>query len=137
MPGAIRLEIVDGVPVARLTDTHGAFEPAVDLVAGVIRRMVAEGHPHLLLDVADAGFAAPALVDRLRMVRQWADAADGRLRIAVVAPASFIDHDRFGVVAAGNFGLAAQVFDREADAVAWLLAERADELRRNAALPKK
>ena len=140
MPGstpceALRLEFIGDVPVARLADTHRVFEHAVDLLTEVIRLTVAEGHPHLLMVGSDIVFAAPTLVDRLRMVRQWAEAADGRLRIAMVVPPSFIDPERFGVVAAGNFGLAAQVFAQEADAIAWLREERAAELRRSAPLP--
>ncbi len=135
MPGsvsrdALRLEFVDDVPVARLAEAHTVFEHAVDQIAGVIRRAVAEGRPHLLLDVGGIAFDAPTLVNRLRMVRRWADAADGRLRIAMVARPEFIDSERFGVVAAGNCGLAGQVFEREEDAFAWLREERAADLRR-------
>jgi hypothetical protein len=128
-PETVRMEVVDGVPVARLTSAHTVFDRAVDQLAGVIRRAVAEGQPHLLLDVGDIAFDAPTLADRLRMVRLWAEAADGRLRIAMVARPEFIDAERFGVVAAGKFGLAGQVFEREDEAIAWLRDERAAELR--------
>lgn len=137
MPASIRLEIVDDVPVARLAHTHRVFDRTVDLVTGVIRRIVADGHPHLLLDAVAVTFDAPAMVDRLRMVRQWAEAADGRLRIAMVVRSTFIDPERFGVVAAGNYGLAAQVFEHETEAIAWLLAERAAELRRSASRTRR
>lgn len=126
---ALQLEIVDDLPVVRLAATHTVFEQAVAQIADVIRRAVAEGQPHLLLDVGSIAFGAPTLADRLRMVRQWADAADGRLRIAMVARPEFIDAERFGVVAAGKFGLAGQVFEREEEAVAWLREERAADLR--------
>ena len=125
------LEMVDGVPVVRLMATQRLLDQAIDAATVVIRRMAAEGQPHLLLDARDASFDAPSLVDRLRMVRQWAEAAGGRVRIAVVAPPEFIDPERFGVVAAGKFGLAGQVFDGEAEAVAWLHEERPAELRRS------
>ena len=123
------LEMVDGVPVVRLMATQRSLDHAIDAATVVIRRMVEEGQPHLLLDARDASFDAPSLVDRLHMVRQWAEAAGGRVRIAVVAPPEFIDPERFGVVAAGKFGLAAQVFEGEADAIAWLHEERAAEQR--------
>lgn len=125
---ALQLDIVDGLPVVRLPGRH-AFHEAVDLVADVIRVAVAEGRANLLLDARGSAFGAPTLVDRLRMVRRWADAADGRLRIAIVARPDFIDAERFGVVAAGGFGLPGQVFELEEDAIAWLRDEHAAELR--------
>ena len=125
------LEMVDGVPVVRLMATQRLLDHAIDAATVVIRRKVEQGQPHLLLDAKDASFDAPSLVDRLRMVRQWAEAAGGRVRIAVVAPPEFIDPERFGVVAAGKFGLAGQVFEGEAEAIAWLHEERQAELRRS------
>lgn len=124
------LETVDGVPVVRLGATTPLFAQAVERVAAAVRRMVAEGQPHLLVDVGNVAFDAPSLVDRLCMVRQWAEVAGGRLRIAMVARPEFIDPNRFGVVAAANFGLSGQVFEREADAIAWLRAEHEADLRR-------
>ena len=126
----LSLDEVDGVPVARLSHRHAVFEDAVDLVTGVLRRARAEGFPHLVIDVRDAAFPPPTLAQRLDMVRQWAEAADGRLRVAMVAPPRFMDPERFGVVAAGNFGLSGQVFLLEHDALAWLHDEHAAELRR-------
>lgn len=116
------LELVGDIPVARLGPTH-RIRRVTALVSDVIRRTVAHGHPHLLLDAVDVRFGLPGVATRLSMVREWADAADGRLRVAVVLRRDCIDPDRFGVVAAGNFGLPGQVFDREADAIAWLRAE--------------
>jgi len=130
LQAALHRERTGDVPVARLASLPMGFDLAVDLFTEAIRGAVADGEPHLLLDVRNASFAPPTLVERLRMVRQWAEAADGRLRIAMLARPEFIDPERFGVVAAGNFGLAGQVFDREEDAVAWLRAERAAELQR-------
>ena len=118
----ILLDFVDDIPVARLAPLH-RVQRAAALVSDAIRRTVAQGHPHLLVDAGDVSFDPPSLAVRLSMVRAWAEAADGRLRIAVVVRPDCIDPDRFGVVAAGNFGLAGQVFDREADAIAWLRAE--------------
>jgi class 3 adenylate cyclase len=133
---ALPLHLIDGVPVARLTERHRVFEQAVELLAGAIRQAVADGHPHLLADVSAAAFEAPSLASRLGMVRQWAEIANGRLRLAMVAPRSFIDPEGFGIVAAGSFGLAAQVFVLEADAVAWLREEHAADLRRRATPPR-
>jgi len=128
--GALQRERAGDVAVVRLTPAHTVFDHAVDLVAECIRDLVAEGTRHLLIDARQPAFPSPSLVERLRMVRQWAGAADGRVRIAMLAPAAYIDPERFGVVAAGNFGLAAQVFVHEDDALAWLHEEHAAEVRR-------
>jgi hypothetical protein len=133
---SLSLELMDDVPVARLLSTQRVFDRAVERVAELIRETVAKGQPHLLLDVRDAAFQSPSVVDRMRMVRLWADAADGRLRMVVVARPEFIDPERFGVVAAANFGLTVQVFEREEDAFAWLRAERAAELERRGRPPR-
>jgi hypothetical protein len=125
------------IPVARLGSGDRVFGHTVDRIAAVIRRLVAEGQPHLLVDGGDAAFGSPSLADRSRMVRLWAEAAAGQLRIAVVVPPDFIDPERFGVVSARNFGLAAQVFESGGAAVAWLRAEHAAELRRKAVLPRE
>jgi hypothetical protein len=125
------LDMVDGVPVLRLVATQRVFDDAIATVTAVVRRMLAQGLPHLLVDARQAGFDVPSLVDRLHMVRQWAEAAGGRVRIAVVAPPEFIDPERFGVVMAGQFGLAGEVFEGEPDAIAWLQEEHEAELRRN------
>lgn len=37
----------------------------------------------------------------------------------MVVPPEFVDPEKFAVVAAANFGLAANVFNNEADALAW------------------
>ena len=54
------------------------------------------------------------------MVRQWLEASKGMLKIAFVVPADFIDPEKFGVVAAANFGITADVFTTEDDALDWL-----------------
>lgn len=127
--------MLDDLPVARFAASPLLFDHAVPLITGVIRRLVFEGVPHLLIDASRVRFAPPSLVDRLRMVREWADAAEGRLRIAMLARPEFIDPERFGIIAAGNFGLSAQVFDIEADAIAWLRVERAADLQRTDSRP--
>lgn len=67
------------------------------------------------LDVEPPGVAA-----RHAMVREWAEAAQGMVTIAVVVPPTYIDPEQFGVVTAANFGLAGNTFSNEAEATAWL-----------------
>lgn len=48
----------------------------------------------------------------------------GHVAIAMVVPPAFIDPERFGVVAAGNFGMHGNVFSNESEAQAWLFDAR-------------
>lgn len=134
-PNILRTGSVEEVPVARLLPVADDFDAAMDAVAGAIRGAVAQGHPHLLIDGLDVAFGPPELLDRLRMARSWAEAADGRLRVAMLVRPEFIDPERFAVVAASNFGLASQVFEQESDALAWLRAELEADRRRASSRP--
>jgi hypothetical protein len=93
------------------------------LVEAIVQAREA-GMRALLAVLRDIDFASPGLAQRHVLVREWADAAQGRVRIALVLPAQFIDDEKFGVVAAANFGLHGNVFTTETDARDWLLAQR-------------
>jgi hypothetical protein len=134
-PEILWLGRVEEVPALRLLPTADDFDAALDAVAGAIRGAVAQGHPHLLIEALDVAFGPPELLDRLRMARAWAEAADGRLRVAMVVRPEFIDPERFTVVAASNFGLASQVFEQESDALAWLRAELDADRQRASSMP--
>jgi hypothetical protein len=134
--GATNAPMLPDVPVVRLEPGDRPFDAVIERVARVIEGLVREGQPHLLVDATQAGFASPGLAERVNMVRRWAEAAVGRVRVVVVARPEFIDAERFGVVAARNFGLSAQVFAHEREALQWLTEERAAELNRSAA-PKQ
>jgi hypothetical protein len=122
------LEDVDGVPVVRVPSVHG-LDRLVELVAAAIRQAVARRRPHLLVDASAFAAEPPSLSVRHRIVRHWAEAANGRLRLAVMVRPDCIDPEHFGAVAAANFGLSGQIFDLEADALAWLHDEHAADLR--------
>lgn len=79
-----------------------------------------EGLRALLVDILEVRFEPPSVAERHVMVRTWAEAAQGMLRIAMVAPPTFIDPEKFGVIVAANFGLPGNVFSSEAEALAWL-----------------
>lgn len=119
---------LDEIPVARFAASPLLFDHAVPMITQLIEHLVAEGKPHLLIDARQVKFSPPSLVERLRMVREWAGVAEGRVRVAMLTRSEYIDPERFGIIAAGKFGLSAQVFDVESDAIAWLRAERTAEL---------
>jgi hypothetical protein len=120
----IRLDIEDRVAVFRPMPVE-LLRHAVNLVEQAIHSARRQRCTALLVVYeAPGGFAPPSLAMRQDMMRRWARAADGVLRIAMVVPARYIDEDRFGVAAALNYGLSSNVFTCEADARAWLDAHQ-------------
>jgi hypothetical protein len=119
-----RLEVIDGVGHFRLSGTW-RFRQAVQAVGAAIATADQRGLALLLVTTIEAtGFEPPTMADRHAMVREWSQAAKGHVAIAMVVPEAFIDPERFGVVAAGNFGMQVSVFTRETDAMDWLLQLR-------------
>lgn len=101
------------------------FRPLAALVTNAITEVRARGLRDLLVDITGArGLAPPSLGERHGMVRDWAEAAQGKVRLAIVVPPEFIDAQRFGVVAAANFGLVGNVFEGRDEALAWLRDSR-------------
>ncbi len=118
-------EMVDEIAVLRISGRF-SFELAVQRVSAGITQALEQGHDCLLVDGLDvAGFNPPSIPARHEMVRHWAAAAQGRVCVAIVICGTFIDAQKFGVLAAANFGLAANVFETMADGRAWLLGQRA------------
>lgn len=98
----------------------------VDLIAEAIGRCRHRGVHKLLVNTTGiTGVAIPSLVDRFLAVEEWAAIADGMVVVAMVARAEYIDPGRFGLKVAAHFGLTANVFVDEADALAWLAATSA------------
>ncbi|MEO6364879.1 MAG: hypothetical protein ABIO38_02365 [Luteimonas sp.] len=119
-------EMRDGIAVLRIRG-RSSFELAVQRVAAGIAHALAQGHDCLLVDGRDvAGFNPPSIPARHEMVRYWAAAAQGRVRVAVVIGGAFIDAEKFAVLAAANFGLVANVFETMTEASDWLLGQRAE-----------
>jgi len=93
----------------------------VDVIAAAIGRCRHRGINALLVNTTGVtGVAIPSLVDRFLAVEEWATIADGLVVVAMVARAEYIDPGRFGVKVAAHFGLMANVFVEEANALAWL-----------------
>jgi hypothetical protein len=66
------------------------------------------------------GFDSPSVTQRYFFVERWALVAGARVRVAMVARAEMIHPQKFGVMVAQNRGLDSDVFDSEAEAIAWL-----------------
>ena len=113
-----------------LRDGWARYRPQgeVTLVEGVgqVTRVITfcreRGVPRLLVDVtALHGYAMPTLADRFWMAQDWAEAARGQVTLVVVAFAEYIHPAKFGVMAAADAGLRAEVFASEDVALEWLL----------------
>jgi hypothetical protein len=107
----------------------GRFEPvgratlvdAVDLVTGAIGFCRQNGISKLLVNANQLrGLPVPTTVDRFLMAREWADASQGAVTVAIVVASEYVDPERFGVKAAADAGLTAGVFTSEAEAGEWL-----------------
>jgi hypothetical protein len=99
---------------------HEAIRLVTEAIALTRERKI----PRLLVNITGlTGFPSPNLADRYFILREWADAAKGSLRLALVARPEMIDPEKFGVTVAGNAGLTAEVFTSESEALIWLNEE--------------
>lgn len=115
------LEVMDGIGRFRLSGAW-RFPQAVQAIGAAIAKADQLGLARMLIVTTEAtGFDSPSMADRHAMVREWSQASMGHVAIAMVVPPAFIDPERFGVVAAGNFGMHGNVFSSESEARAWLL----------------
>lgn len=124
-----------GVPATFVMEAdRGLYRPVGSVsfdeaVAGVRAAIAAAGSNQaedLLVDTtALTGFPSPGTFQRFLAAVAWAEEARGRLRLAMVARAEMIDPQKFGVTVAINRGLVSNIFTTEAEARAWLDANRA------------
>jgi hypothetical protein len=98
-----------------------SFDTAVDWVATAISAARREQVAELLVDsTALFGFATPDTFQRFLAVVNWAEGAEGRLRLVMVAREELIDPQRFGVTVGLNRNLVNNIFTAESEAIAWL-----------------
>ena len=113
-------EIVDGRGYFRPTGSMSLRE-AVVLVEHAIASARDQGLKQLLIDATHlSGFSPPTIFEKYNFVTQWAAAAAGKIRVAMVARPEWIDPQRFGVTVAANHGFEADVFVSEGEAIQWL-----------------
>jgi hypothetical protein len=127
--GTIALEAMSEPDPFELIEDRAVFRPsgqvsldeAIQLVTSAIT-FARERHIRKLLVVTSGlkGFEPPSITDRYFFVQEWALAAKGAVRVAVVARPEMIDSRKFGVTVAVNRGLVGDVFASEEEALAWL-----------------
>ncbi len=98
-----------------------SLQQAIKMVAAAIS-LARERHVrNLLIDVSHlTGFKPPSVIDRYHFMHEWARAAGGTVRIAMVARPEMIDPQKFGVTVGVNLGLTSDVFASEEEALRWL-----------------
>jgi hypothetical protein len=76
---------------------------------------------NLLVDITNlTGFEPPDIALRYFIIHDWARAAGGSVRVAILVRPEMIDHQKFGNTVAANAGFAADTFTTEEDALTWL-----------------
>jgi hypothetical protein len=125
--------LMDALPDFQIVDGRAVFRPsgkvslreATALVTAAIRLARERAIGRLL--VVTSGWAelpSPSVSERYEFAKEWAEAAESSIRVAVVARPQLIDHEKFGVTVARNRGLIADVFTSEEQALAWLLNDK-------------
>ncbi|QDU25342.1 hypothetical protein ETAA8_04070 [Anatilimnocola aggregata] len=98
-----------------------SFDEVVALVSAAITAACAQQVEELLVDTTGlTGFHSPSTIQRYAAVVKWAESANRRLRLAMVAQQEMIDPQKFGVLVAGNRGLDSNIFATQTEARAWL-----------------
>ena len=97
------------------------FDEAVVLVRTAIGVAYSGQGKDLLVDTtALTGFPSPDTFQRFLAAVAWAEQAEGRLRLAMVARPEMIDPQKFGVTVAPNRGLISNIFPSDSEARRWL-----------------
>lgn len=124
---------MDTLPNFELAGEYAVFRPSGEVTLHQVAEMIASAltlaREHrvskLLVDTTGlTGFQSPGVIDRFYLIREWAKAADGVVRMALVASPRFIDLEKFGVTVARNIGFYADVFTSEEEALKWLNGQR-------------
>jgi hypothetical protein len=119
-PEIIAFDFIDDIAVFRIVGQYTLPE-GIDRIGLGIAQAHAKHIRKLMVVITDAtGYGVPSLSMRLSMMRAWADAARGLVRVVMVCRPEFIDPHKFGITMAANFGLAANVFETEDEALGWV-----------------
>jgi hypothetical protein len=98
-----------------------SFAQGVAQIRAAIAEACARGGRDLLVDTTQlTGFDLPTDEERIAAVTGWADAARGRLHLAIVARPEVIHPERIGVSVGINRQLFNNIFTTEAGAIAFL-----------------
>ncbi len=115
------LAVIEGICQFRPRGECSLVE-AVDLINSAIAYCRDQRVAKLLVNGTGlVGVPVPSLIDRFLMVEEWAQKAKGMVVVVLVIQAEYIHPEKFGVKVAADFGLMADVYTSETDALEWLL----------------
>jgi len=112
-----------------LAEGHAQYRPAgsvsFDKTIALVRAAIAAAGRNnvkdLLVDTtALTGFASPDTFQRFLAAVEWAEEAQGGVRLAMVALEEMIHPQKLGVLVAANRGMVSNIFPTEVEARAWL-----------------
>lgn len=116
------LAVIEGICQFRPRGDCSLVE-AVDLINRAIAYCRDQRVSKLLVNGTGlVGVPIPSLIDRFLMVEEWAQKAKSMVVVVLVIQAEYIHPERFGVKVAADFGLVADVYTSETDALKWLLS---------------
>jgi len=119
-PPVFDFELTEGVAVLRLAGEF-AIQAGVHHIGDAITQARDRRLSKLMVVITDTiGYGVPSLSMRLAIMREWADASAGFVRLCVICRPEFIDPNKFGVTMAANFGMQADVFTTESEGLAWM-----------------
>ena len=114
------VEVMEGIRRIRLSGECSLVE-AVDHISRAIAYWRDQRADKLLIDaIGVEGVPIPSLVDRFLMVEEWAQKAKGMVVVVLVVRAEYIHPEKFGVKVAAEFGLTADIYTSQAEAMKWL-----------------
>jgi len=114
------VEVVEGIAHFRPRCTCSLVE-AVDLISLAIAYCRDRRIPKLFIDATGLeGVPPPSLIDRFLMVEAWAQESKRLVAVVLVVHVEYIHPQKFGVMAAADFGMIVDVFTSETDALKWL-----------------
>jgi hypothetical protein len=112
-----------------VTESHAVFRPvgcvslqqAVQMVLSAILHAREQNIRNLVTDLLGlTGFESPSVPVRFQFIKEWAQAAGGFVRLAMVVRPEMIDPQKIGVLVGRHHGLVCDVFPTEPDALAWI-----------------
>lgn len=120
MTAPVQLERRDDLAVFQPIGAVELDEAAALVTAAITAARQQAIRKLLIVGTGLAGFDSPGLGSRYLFVHEWARAAEGLVRVALVLKPELIDREKFGVLVALNAGFACDVFTTETEALEWL-----------------